>query len=179
MTADAHSNSDVPRSVTGRDEDDDSHPMGDPLAGPVTAPDEPERMIPSPLLFSESSSQTQTAKHAYNEIVHWKKSFFKIPFGPVGKAFVGELARQLSAAVAAPNDPTAVNNFFIMPALLLQSTRKGSKVKENIEAQRRLHLWSSKPAGADCKAAACKMTSELEGAAGGGVTLTRPGTSEL
>ena len=29
----------------------------------------------------------------YDEVMHWKKSYFKIPLGNVGKSFVAEMAR--------------------------------------------------------------------------------------
>ena len=55
-----------------------------------------------------------------------------IPYGAVGKLFVEELAEQLSVFVdSAGENCTAMHNFFVLPALMLQTTRKGCKVKKN------------------------------------------------
>ena len=80
----------------------------------------------------------------YDEIVHWKKSFFSIPNNAVGKAFVNELSSTLQNYVDSKgSDGKALYTFAVLPALLLQKPMPSCGYKDATQhLRRRLDLWA-------------------------------------
>eukprot|EP00117_Sycon_ciliatum_P034368 scpid60388/ scgid26244/ len=89
---------------------------------------------------------TPLAQEIYDEVVHWRKSFFKIPCGSVGKELVNELSSYINKYVQSGGDDTdALFYFSILPVLTLQRTGARCTDKENSgHLQRRMRLWKSK-----------------------------------
>ena len=88
---------------------------------------------------------TPLAQEIYDEVVHWRKSFFKIPCGSVGKELVNELSSYINKYVQSGGDDTdALFYFSILPVLTLQRTAAKCTDKENSgHLQRRMRLWKS------------------------------------
>lgn len=79
-------------------------------------------------------------KAVYDEVVHWKKNFFKIPLGNAGKMFVSEMSRLYPAF--ATLGCIALRTTIVLPILVLQSPSHKSKPKEHIAClERRLKAW--------------------------------------
>ena len=80
----------------------------------------------------------------YDEVVHWRKVFFRIPQAKCGRAFVAEQARLFHAyAVGSALESIALKAAMIMPVLLLQRPYVKSKEKDHVtHLTRRLSLWS-------------------------------------
>ena len=80
---------------------------------------------------------------AFDEVVHWRKRFFKIPTGSVGKDFVNLIAAKLRSFVdSAGTNASAMYNLSVLPSLMLQVTHSKSKAKANADhLQRRMALW--------------------------------------
>ena len=80
---------------------------------------------------------------AYNEVLHWRKNFFPVPYGSVGKRFVSETSRLYRAYAAASSlEGVALAAACIMPTLLLQNPSSTSKTVVHIEyLERRLDSW--------------------------------------
>ena len=79
----------------------------------------------------------------YDEVVHWKPNFFKVPFGRAGKAFVSELASLYRAfATSSAMESIAMKAAIVLPILLLQKPSRKSKAKEHSTClERRLSTW--------------------------------------
>ena len=77
------------------------------------------------------------------EVVHWKRYFFRLPFGHVGNCVVKELTRVYNAfANASALESVALKAAMVLPTLLLQRTHTKSKAKEDVvHLERRLKLW--------------------------------------
>ena len=88
---------------------------------------------------------TPLAQEIYDEVVHWRKSFFKIPCGSVGKELVNELSSYINKYVQSGGDDTdALFYFSILPVLTLHRTGAKCTDKENSgHLQRRMRLWKS------------------------------------
>ena len=102
-------------------------------ADTVRHPGESSRKAPSPSIAK-----------VYDEVVHWKKNFFKVPTGAPGKAFVSTLALLLQQYVdSSGSHETALYSMFVFPVLMLQlapGQRAESKCSERL--QHRLDLWT-------------------------------------
>lgn len=92
-----------------------------------------------------NAPDTDIIQSTYDAIVHWKKKFFKIPTGSVGKALVNEMASLLEDYIASNgHNASALLRFAVLPALLLQRTCPGSRAADNAKhLRRRLDLWSN------------------------------------
>jgi len=92
----------------------------------------------------DGTSFTRSVTLIYDEVVHWKRNLFKIPFGRAGKMFVQELTRLIKAyAESSSLEHVALKAAMIMPTLLLQKPHQRSKQKEHsILLERRMKLWS-------------------------------------
>lgn len=63
----------------------------------------------SPLLFPgdftwgdlDAASFSQSVMAAYNEVLHWQKNFFPVPYGSFGKRFMSEMSQLYRAYAAA------------------------------------------------------------------------------
>ena len=79
-------------------------------------------------------------------VAQWTKKFFVIPNNSVGKAFIDELASQLQAYVdSAGMNADALNNFIVLPSLILQRPTAGCGYKETTQhMRRRLALWADR-----------------------------------
>ena len=81
---------------------------------------------------------------AYEQVVHWRRNVFLIPFGKPGKLFVKELARLYQAFA----EDTALSSIALMACsvlqpLLLQKPHKNSKANDHsVHLLRRLELWN-------------------------------------
>lgn len=94
---------------------------------------------------SDQGSFCQSLRDAYVEVVHWRKSLFKVPLGSSGKSFVVELARLYEAfASSSALKSVALMATIVMPILVLQLPHRKSKVKEHIAClDRRLKSWKA------------------------------------
>ena len=70
----------------------------------------------------------------YNEAVHWKRNFFKIPYGKVRNLFVHELSRLFcSYAEAFSLESVALVAIVLFPILVLQKPHPQSKPRDLIK----------------------------------------------
>ena len=77
---------------------------------------------------------THSVTCCYDEVVHWRKSLFKIPLAKCGRAFVTEQARLFRAyATGSALECVALKAAMIMPVLLLQRPYAKSKDRDHIE----------------------------------------------
>ena len=85
----------------------------------------------------------QTLQGAYDEIVKWKKNFFRIPYGSCGKDVVNELTKLFSLYNSSdPLQGIAIKAVLVLLPLLLQKPTRKSKTKDHRRhLQRRLELW--------------------------------------
>ena len=68
--------------------------------------------------------------HCYEEILYWRRNFFKVPLGKARKTFVQELSRLFRAyADALALESVALKAAMVMPALLLQKPHSRSKAR--------------------------------------------------
>ena len=121
-------------------------PVNTSIQHPPHVETEAEDTSSTAVLENATASLTRTDKSiadAYEEVVRWKRNFFDLPKGNLGKKFIDELTKQLNKWT-----PTKDNKYLklamIMPSLLLQRSAKGCKGrihKENL--QRRLELWEN------------------------------------
>ena len=79
----------------------------------------------------------------YEEVVHWRRNVFKIPFGGQGKAFVQEMASLFQSYTdASAREKVALKAAMVLLALALQKPSKTSKSKDHITCMERRHsLW--------------------------------------
>ena len=78
----------------------------------------------------EASTFAQTLEEAYDEVVHWRRNLFQIPFGNAGKSFVLELSRLFRAyAEGSALESTAMKACTVMLQLLMQKLFQSSKDK--------------------------------------------------
>ena len=96
-------------------------------------------------LWDEVDSETfsHSLESCYLEVVHWKRYFFRLPFGHVGNCVVKELTRLFNSfANASALESVALKAAVVLPSLLLQRTHAKSKAKEDVvQLERRLKLW--------------------------------------
>ena len=107
-----------------------------------TLPDYPPVMPPSFTWGSVSGTDfSRLLDSIYNEVIHWRRNCFRVPFGKAGKGFVNELSRLYLAYGSASALESVALQATILLILLLQ---KPSQTKEHIAClERRLSLWSS------------------------------------
>ena len=107
-------------------------------------PGDEQEILPVQGIGREDQGQLSITS-CYDEIVHWRKQFFRIPTGSIGKAFVNLLVAELRRFTdSAGTDCIALYRFSVLPSLMLQSTRSNSKPKENtLHLQRRMALWQA------------------------------------
>ena len=91
----------------------------------------------------EASSVVSELSRAYEEVVHWKKNCFVVPFGRQGKLFVAGLVRLFRAyGEGSALECVALKAVFVALVLLLQTPHPNSKPKDHNEClKRRLDLW--------------------------------------
>ena len=116
-----------------------------------------EPLLPTPRIVSEPSEPSfrwgsregrdivRDINSAYEEVIHWKRNNFLIPFGSIGKEFVQELARLFQAfADGSSLESVVMKATSILPILLLQKPSKNSKYKDQVKhLKRRLDLWNA------------------------------------
>ena len=92
---------------------------------------------------TEGEAFRQDIQESYNQIVHWRRSLFKVPSEQAGKSFVRELTRMFKSYVeASALECVALQAAMVMPVLLLQKPHPKSKAKEHIvHLNRRLKQW--------------------------------------
>ena len=92
----------------------------------------------------EGASFCSVIESCCNEIMHWRKNIFKVPYGNVGDAFVKELTRLFhSYAVSSCLESIALYAAMVMPTLLLQKPPGKVAAKELTKhLNRRLSLWA-------------------------------------
>ena len=80
---------------------------------------------------------------AYEEVVHWRRNVFLLPFGKVSKAFVQEVADLMQAfAQKTSLECIALKACFLMQTLLLQKPGAKSKAKDHVNhLKRRFESW--------------------------------------
>ena len=80
---------------------------------------------------------------AYQEVVHWRKNMFQVPWGTSGKQFMSELARLFQAhAEATALESVAITAAMVMPHLLLQRPNVKSKPRDHASCPtRRMPSW--------------------------------------
>ena len=83
--------------------------------------------------------------YAYSEIVKWKKNFFQVPFGSVGKALVEETTRLLELFNARSDwEALALKALMVLLPLMIQKPAKNSKSRDHVKhLRRRLEMWKS------------------------------------
>ena len=114
----------------------------------VNLPVLPPPDAPSPPMFTwgklDATSFTQSLEAAYNEVTHWRKNLFSVPFGNAGKKFVVELSRLFRAfAVGSALETVALRAITVMSILLLQKSSFNTKPKEDsLCLERRLKVWA-------------------------------------
>ena len=76
----------------------------------------------------------------YDEVVHWRRNCFSVPFGKAGREFVSELSRlYLAYGSASTLEAVALKAATVLPILLLQKPSKRSKTKHHTKClERRL-----------------------------------------
>ena len=91
----------------------------------------------------DSESFCKELQTTYDEVVHWRKNCFKIPWGNAGKSLVDELCRLYTAfADASALECVALRAAVVLPILFLQQPHRRSKPKELIAClERRLKTW--------------------------------------
>ena len=68
----------------------------------------------------------------YDEVVHWRRSCFLVPFGKAGRDFVSELSRlYLAYGSASTLKAVSLKDATVLPILLLQKTKQ--KIKDHIQ----------------------------------------------
>ena len=89
----------------------------------------------------------------YDEVVHWRRNCFSVPFGKAGRDFVSELSRlYLVYGSASTLEAVALKAATVLPILLLQKPSKRSKTKDHTKClERRLASWSNGGPGRACK----------------------------
>ena len=91
----------------------------------------------------DSESFCKELQTTYDEVVHWRKNCFKIPWGNAGKSLVDKLYRLYTAfADASALECVALRAAVVLPILVLQQPHRRSKPKELIAClERRLKTW--------------------------------------
>ena len=90
------------------------------LDGPTSIA-EPENEVNNALVSDSLDMNT-----VLDMVAQWTKNFLVIPNNSVGKAFIDELASQLQAYVnSAGMNADALNNFIVLPSLILQRPTAG------------------------------------------------------
>lgn len=93
--------------------------------------------------FTWGDSFCKALKAVYDEVVHWRKNYFKIPLGNAGKSFVAEMARLYSAFAAGSTlECVTLRATIVLPILVLQLPHRRSKPKEHANGlERHLKAW--------------------------------------
>ena len=123
-----------------------AHPPSPAAPTQFLLPDYPSVMPPSFTWGSVSGTNfSSLLDSVYNEVIHWRRNCFSVPFGKAGRGFVNELSRlYLAYGSASALESVALKATIVLPILLLQKPNRTSKTKEHIAClARRLPLWSS------------------------------------
>ena len=85
----------------------------------------------------------QQVSDAYEEIVHWRRNVFLVPYGKVGNEFVQELTRMISAyRDGGAFDCVAIKVAMVMCSLLLQKPYRSVTSADLVKClQHRMTLW--------------------------------------
>ena len=80
---------------------------------------------------------------AYDEVIHWKKRFSSVTSGALGKKFINEMTKLISAySEGSSIESIALKALMIMPSLLLQKPFFKSKMRHHSQCLKcRLALW--------------------------------------
>ena len=93
----------------------------------------------------DSATFINSLNATYDEVVHWKPNFFKVPYGNTGKSFVSKLSRLYRAfATGSAMESIAMKAAIVLPILLLQKPFRNSKAnKHSACLERRLKTWQN------------------------------------
>ena len=85
----------------------------------------------------------EVLNEAYDEIIKWRKNFFKLPFGSSSKAIVEEACNLMTLYNTKPEwEGLAVKALIVFLPLVLQKPSKNSKAKDHKKhLERRLRMW--------------------------------------
>ena len=91
----------------------------------------------------DGSSATDIIQSCNEEVIHWRRNFFKVPTSKAGNQFVREVSRLFCGyAEGSALESMSLYAVMLMPALLLQKPR--SKSKEHVtHLERTLALWTN------------------------------------
>ena len=85
----------------------------------------------------------QEINNIYNEVVHFRRNIFNLPWGRAGKHFIEELTFWLKQFNSNSDlNSVALKAFMVLPSVILQKPSATSKSKEHsVAIERRLALW--------------------------------------
>lgn len=106
----------------------------------------PSHLLPEKLFFGKYTAEDlkNIIDLCYEVIVFFKKNFFMLPSGKVGKDFIAEMTKLVDYwnTKAEGLSNISIKMLMCMPGLLLQKPHYHSKTKDNSEAlKRRMTLW--------------------------------------
>ena len=92
----------------------------------------------------DASTFIPSLEATYNEVVHWKRNTFLVPYGAAGKKFVSELSRLYRAyAEGSALESVALKATTVMALLLLQKPFQKSKPRDHSTClERRMKSWA-------------------------------------
>jgi len=93
--------------------------------------------------YVDGATFSQKVTDAYDEVVHWRSNLFLVPYGRIGKEFVQELSRLISAfGEGSALEGIAIKATMIQCTLLLQRPYQSASTSDFISClKRRLDLW--------------------------------------
>ena len=117
--------------------------------------------------ITETSHLEFQIEDAYEHIISWRRNIFPLPKGSIGKQFVQEMTRMLTAwNTNSSSKKTALKSLMIFPSLMLQKTNAKLKSSENKEClARRLDMWKENKISEllfECKEIQRRLTKEYE-----------------
>ena len=114
-----------------------------PLAAPAHAPMNNNAMPNHDVITP--GDDTHTSKAIFDETVHWRKRFIKLPTGTAGKEFVSLMTTQIRRFLQSDGTSSeAMYNLSLLPVLLLQLPSSDSTPQANAShLLRRIALWNS------------------------------------
>ena len=135
--------------ISNTQEDEDIHDLNQ-TASPSLELHErlPYRVMASPNFSWGSLNGVEVMsqiEQAYQEVVHWRRNLFQVPYGSTGKMFASELARLFHAyASASALECVSLTAAMVMPHLLLQKPHKRSRGPDHVSClTRRLEAWKA------------------------------------
>ena len=121
------------------DQEENITPLAAPAHAPVNSTAMPDHDVITP------EDDTHTSKAIFDETVHWRKRFIKLPTGTAGKEFVSLVTTQIRRFLQSDGTSSeAMYNLSLLPVLLLQLPSSDSTPQANAShLLRRIALWNS------------------------------------